>query len=468
MWSQIQNTFADWNMLDTWITVTAMFAAMACALPGCFLVLRKQSLMGDAISHTTLLGIGGMFLLAQAGRQAGWLSPSNYDEWLHFALLVGAVIVGVITAFLAETIQKLGRVESNAALGVVFTSLFALGLLLVRVAADDVHIDPDCVFYGNIENIVWDTWSGTNIPKATVINGTMFALNLALIALLFKELKISAFDPSLSSSLGINAGMLHYVLMGMTAATLVAAFESVGSILVISMLIVPATTALLLTRQLKKVIWLAISLAALSAIVGHCLALVVPPVVARIGGWPSLKSTSSAGMMAVTSGMFYLIAVVAGPRNGIVSKAWNRVQLTLRIVQEDILGEVYRIEEKGEVPTRDQLFSRDHTSGLMGANSRLFRHVTTYWALRQLIRAKMVQCEAESVRMTEKGREWAISLVRSHRLWESYMAKHFEVPDSHMHETAAQVEHYLDPELQEELTRELESPDLDPQGKSIP
>ena len=140
-----------WAWIDTWIVVTGALAAMACALPGCFLLLRRQSMMGDAISHTSLLGIVAAFFTSHWLVKVGVISASTEPSIRHAAMCLGAVIVGVLSAWLAEALQKLGNVESSAALGVVFTSLFALGLLLIRAIADDVHIDPDCVLYGTIE-----------------------------------------------------------------------------------------------------------------------------------------------------------------------------------------------------------------------------------------------------------------------------------------------------------------------------
>ena len=229
-------------------------AAMACALPGCFLLLRRQSLMGDAISHTSLLGIVAAFFVSHWLVETKIISPATELSVRHMAMCLGAVLVGVLSAWLTESLQKLGNVESSAALGVVFTSLFALGLLLIRAVADDVHIDPDCVLYGAIEMAPLETIGKSGVPRAVVVNGVVLVINLLLTILLFKELRLSAFDPALATTQGIPANVMHYGLMGVTAMTLVAAFESVGSILVIAMLIIPPATAYLLTDRLPRMI----------------------------------------------------------------------------------------------------------------------------------------------------------------------------------------------------------------------
>ncbi|MDP7303871.1 MAG: metal ABC transporter permease, partial [Pirellulaceae bacterium] len=335
-----------WDTYDTWIVVTAALAAMACALPGVFLVVRRQSMMGDALSHTTLPGIVAAFLFAHYLRTSGWISPEVYDVWRHAAMFIGAMSIGVFSAILTEWVQRQGRVEASAALGVVFTTLFAVGLLSIRLVADNVHIDPDCVLYGNIETVVMDLWPGTTIPRAAVVNGAVLLSNLALVCLLFKELRISAFDAALATTMGLSARWMHYGLMAITAATLVSAFETVGSILVIAMLIVPAATAHLLTDRLSGLIGLSLLVAALSAVIGHALAIMAPSIVFSRLGFDSVVDASTAGMVAVAGGLLFVAAMFLGPRYGIVSKLVHRTQLRLRIASEDILGLLYRNDEK--------------------------------------------------------------------------------------------------------------------------
>ena len=230
----------QWSILDTWIVIVGSLCAAACALPGTLLVLRKMSMMGDAISHTVLAGLAIAFLVTHRRDPA--------------TMFVGAVVIGLVTALLIQLVGSLGRTEIGASMGIVFTSLFAMGLVLMRQAIDHVDIDPDCVLYGAIEATYFDqiTWMGMNLPRAAIINGGAGIFNLLLIVVLYKEFKVSAFDPALSTTLGINANVMHYLLMTMTAVTTVAAFETVGSILVIAMLIVPPATAYLLTDRDRK------------------------------------------------------------------------------------------------------------------------------------------------------------------------------------------------------------------------
>ena len=216
-----------WTELDTWTALTAALAAMACTVPGTFLVLRRQSMLGDALSHTVLPGIVAAFLAAY---WLGIVGPhSEGGSTMHFVLLGGAVAAGLLTACLTEAVQRFGRVENSAALGVIYTSLFALGLLMVRLYADDVHLDADCVLFGAVETVVLDTVGDSDVPTAAVLNGVVLILNLLLLAVCFKELRLTTFDPDLATSLGLNSTFVHYLLMAITSVTLVGGVSVCGS-----------------------------------------------------------------------------------------------------------------------------------------------------------------------------------------------------------------------------------------------
>lgn len=456
-WLTIRWFVPDWDRGDMWVGVTGALAAMSCALPGAFLVLRRQSMMGDALSHTTLPGIVIAFLATHWLERQGWISAASQGGVRHVVVLVGAVVLGVFSAMMTEWVRQLGRVESSASLGVVFTSLFALGLLLVRVAAAQVHLDPECVLYGQVETTAVGE---SGMPRAARVVAVMLGLNLLLVALFYKELKICAFDPALAATLGIPARGLHYALMAVTAATVVAAFDIVGSILVIAMLITPPATAFLLAERLGPMLGLSLLLAGAAAIGGHLASIVMPPLVFPRLGYPDVEDASSAGMMAVTSGLMFFLAMLLAPRRGLVSQGVARLRLRIRIAAEDILGLLYRGEESAPGSLAVPRLLMEHVAG---GGSFVRR-----WALRRLERTGQVAREGASVHLTEEGRRVASRLVRAHRLWESYMARHFDLPGDHLHDTAALVEHFLDAELQGELADELDTPRRDPHGQTIP
>ena len=294
----------NWTGFDTWIVVIGSLCAAACAVPGCFLVLRKMSMMGDAISHAVLPGLAIAFLVT--GTRAS------------VSMFIGAAIAGVLTALFTQWISKFGNVDRGAAMGIVFTTLFAIGLLLIGRAADHVDLDPGCVLYGAIELTPLDTISagGFQVPRAAIVNGVILLVNVLLVSLLYKELKLSSFDPDLADTLGYSSQFLHYLLMTMVAVTTVAAFESVGSIIVIAMLIVPPATALLLTNDLFRMLLIATAAAVLASITGHLGALVVP-------GWFGFESTTTSGMIALASGVIFTVAWIFSPTEGLITK-WKK------------------------------------------------------------------------------------------------------------------------------------------------
>lgn len=433
-----------WLPLDTWTVAIAALAGMASAILGCFLVLRRMSMMGDAISHAVLPGLAAAFLLT--GSRSG---PT---------MLLGAAIVGVLTAFFTEWIRRRGRVDEGAAMGVVFTVLFALGLVLIRVAADHIDLDPDCVLYGALEGAALHTVSiaGFAIPRAALVNGGILLVNVLFVGLLFKELRISSFDPALATTQGINATLMHYLLMTLVAITTVCAFETVGSILVIAMLIVPAATAQLLTERLSIMLVLSIVLVAIASLLGHVGAIALP----GFFGFPGV-STSTAGMIGVSSGLLFLLAMLLAPRQGVISRAVHQCSLATRIVGEDLLALLYRLEERGG------------ERAMLTATSILHETIGASWvmlslATRQLKRRGWVERHAKSLSLTPTGRGEALRLVRSHRLWESYLEKHLALRPDHVHAPAEQLEHITSRQMQSQLAEALEQRQTDPHGRPIP
>lgn len=430
-----------WNWaLDGWIVLAGTLCAVASALLGNYLVLRRMSMMGDAISHAVLPGLAAAFFVTSS--RASW------------PMFVGAAIVGVLTAVFTEWVRSYGKVDEGASMGVVFTALFALGLIMIVQAADHVDLDPGCVLYGAIEMTPLDTvtvW-GREVPRVVVTLSAVLLVNLLFTILFYKELKLSAFDPALATTLGVNARLMHYLLMTLVAITAVASFESVGNILVVAMLIVPAAAAHMLTDRLSIMIVLSVILAALSAVLGHIGAMVVPT-------WVGFETTNTAGMMAVATGGLFTLAMLFAPRHGVVSKIIHRGRLTLRIITEDILGLLYRADEvtAGAALTAEAL----QHSLLAGA-------IPTRAALFALLWTRRIEREATGYHLTQRGREEASLLLRSHRLWEHYLVSKAEVRQEDTHRAAERLEHVTSQSMRRELDAMGASPDFDPHGRPIP
>ena len=272
-------------MAEFWILLAGALCGISCGLIGSFLILRKQAMLADAISHAVLPGIALAFLILKS-RQ----SP---------AMLAGAAAFGLLTVFLVEMLQRKGRLQSDAAIGVTFTALFALGVLLISVYGRAVDWDQDCVLFGEIALVPWDRLMiGANDlgPKAVWSLSSSLALNLLFVTLFYKELKVTTFDPLLARSLGMRTGWMQYGFMACVSLTAVAAFESVGAILVVALLVVPPAAAFLLTTRLSTMLLLSATIGAISAILGYYVA--------------APLDVSISGMMAVVAGVVFTVAAI--------------------------------------------------------------------------------------------------------------------------------------------------------------
>lgn len=290
-------------MNHIWIMLIGALVASSCSLVGCFLVLRKMSMIGDAISHAILPGIVIAFLLS-----------GTRDS---FVMMIGAAVIGIITVFLIQMFQNNG-VQSDASIGVVFTALFAGGVVLVSLFTRQVDLDLDCVLYGEIAYAPWDTFiiNGLELgPKAVWIVGSIFLLNILVIGLFYKQFKLCSFDPAMAAALGIPVVFFHYLLMSLVSLTTVSSFESVGAILVVGMIIVPAATAYLLTDRLFIMIIYSMITGIVSAVLGYYFAY--------------LMDASIAGCMIMVAGFLFLITLIASPKHGVLFKKWRRKKLVI-------------------------------------------------------------------------------------------------------------------------------------------
>lgn len=432
---------ADWNWaLDGWIVLAGILCAVSASLLGNFLVLRRMSMLGDAISHAVLPGLAVAFLVT--GSRSSW------------PMFLGAVLVGILTALATQWIRDSGNVDEGASMGVVFTCLFAIGLVLIVRAADHVDLDPGCVLYGALETSMLDTqsWGGWRIPRVVVTLSIVLLVNLAFVGLFFKELTISSFDPALSTTLGIPASWMHYLLMTLVAVTAVACFETVGNILVVAMFVVPPAAALLITERLSRMVWISAGLAATSAIWGHWMATVVP-------GWFGYGSTTTAGMMAVAAGLIFGLAFLFGPRQGVVLRWWQQRQLAARVLAEDVIGLLYRQAER---QPDSGLSGAQFAAGLY-ARPRQIRQV-----LFRLVRQGLAAETAGRFQLTTSGMVAAQQLIRSHRLWEQYLASQADVPLEKIHAHAERLEHFTSAALRQKLDEQTSRAERDPHGSPIP
>ncbi len=288
------------------IQLIASMVAIACAIPGTFLVLRKMALITDAISHSILPGIViGFFITHDLS------SP---------LLIILAAASGVLTVVLVEFIQKTGLVKEDTAIGLVFPALFSIGIILISKNANDVHLDVDAVLLGELAFAPFDrlTIGGADIgPKSLWIIGTILLITITLLFAFFKELKVSTFDAGLASALGLSPVVMHYGLMTISSITTVGAFDAVGAILVIALMIAPAATAYLLTNDLKKMLLLSVIFGVSSAIIGY---------------WSAhALDTSISGSMTTILGLIFLFVYLFAPNKGLFSVLYRQKQQRIEV-----------------------------------------------------------------------------------------------------------------------------------------
>ncbi len=283
-----------------YIISTASLFAISCGLLGCFLILRKMAMVGDAISHAVLPGIVLAFLVT-GSRESVFM-------------IGGAALFGIFSAFLIEFFQKKARLQSDAAIGVTFTWLFALGIILISVFAGQVDLDQDCVLYGEIAYVPIDLWitaNGTIMgPEALYIAGAVLAINVLFIWIGFKQLYLTTFDPTFAATIGIAISLWNYLLMGAVSMTTVAAFDSIGAILVVALLVVPPATAYLLTDKFLVMLGWTAGIAVVSSASGYYLARAL--------------DGSIAGAIVTMAGVCFAIAFVASPKHGLLKKRFSK------------------------------------------------------------------------------------------------------------------------------------------------
>lgn len=284
-----------------WILLTASLVGVTCGLVGVFLILRQMAMMADAISHTVLLGIVLAFLITR--------------ELQGMHMLIGALLAGLLTAFLVQWLHSLD-VQLDASMGIVFTTLFAIGVILISTSVGNAHLDVQHALMGEITFIPWEKTTLPilgEIPKATAMLGFVLFIILFMIILLYKEWKITTFDPLLAASFGIPVILLHYIFMGMVSLTTVASFDAVGAIMVVAMLITPAASSYLWTDRLPVMLILSPLFGVMSAFLGYFIA-----------AW---IDTSISGSMAFATGIIFLISFLFSPKHGLIMKSRQTEQL---------------------------------------------------------------------------------------------------------------------------------------------
>jgi ABC-type Mn2+/Zn2+ transport system permease subunit/Mn-dependent DtxR family transcriptional regulator/Fe2+ transport system protein FeoA len=392
----------------------ATIVGLTSAVLSCLLVVRRQALLGDAISHAVLLGVA-----------LGWVVAG------HVGVLLGALVAGVLTGVGIAFVERNSRVKLDAAMGVLFTCAFALGLAVISVLKPR-GIDLFHVLLGNVLAVG---------PNDLWLTGTSGGLVVIAVLALFKELHLWSFDPQMAKVVGMPTGILHYLFMALLSATIVASLQAVGLVLVIAMLITPGATAYLVADRLATMMWAA-------AVVG---------LVSAVGGlYASFYFDVASGpAMAIVASGFFLVAFLFAPSRGLVTRRLLRYRAVRRAAEEDVLKAVLKAEREEQIP-------------LTAADLAARGGPATAPATRRLVRRGLLTAQDGTLRVSARGMAEGLRMVRTHRLLERYLYDAERVPFEDLHAQAERMEHQVAPEVLDDIDRSLGRPPVDPHGHTIP
>lgn len=396
--------------------------AIVSSVAGCLVVLRKMAFLGDALSHAMIAGVAGGYLVMKLAFGLEAHAPG---------MLLGSLIAAVVTVGLIGFVAKVSRVKEDAAIGIMYTGIFALGVVFVSIFRHYIHIDLLHFIMGDVLGIAdADLWASVCVA----------AVVLSLIVLFFRYFQVCAFDPVMAASMGLPVVLLDYVLTTCVSLVVVSAVSMVGVILVVGLLITPAATAYLLSDRLSRMMMLAALFGVLGVTGGLYLSV-----------W---LDTAGGGAIVLFTTLQFLGVLTVAPRYGLLAR-WLRLRrMVPQHVMEDILGTALRT---GDRPTPMPTLKRFvHDQGKLGQ------------ALRNMVRDGLLVGNAQAgYRLTRQGAQEASRILRAHRLWESYLTS-VGMPASQVHAQAHLLEHVRERGAMEYLDKMLGHPETDPHGKTIP
>ena len=356
------------------IQLIASLVAIACAIPGTFLVLRKMAMISDAISHSILPGIVIGFFITQ----------DLNSPWL----ILLAAVTGVLTVVLVEKIQQTKLVKEDTAIVLVFPALFSIGVIMIAKYANDVHLDIDAVLLGELAFTPFDRifYNGIDFgPKSLWVIGIILLVTLALLFAFYKELKMSTFDAGLATSLGFSPALLHYGLMSIASVTTVGAFDAVGAILVVALMIAPAASAYLLTNNLTKMIALACFFGVFSAISGYWSA--------------NFLDASIAGSIATMLGVVFLFVYLFAPSKGLIAVLYREKQQRIEV---SLITFILHLKNHVEVEERHVNHLTEHIN---------WQRIRSKAVLNLALKNNLVTINNSIVSLTEKGNDFTSKAI---------------------------------------------------------
>ncbi len=368
--------------MDLSTLIIAVLVAASTSIIGVFLVLRKMSMMTDAISHTVLLGI----VLA-------YLVVGNLNSPL---LVIGATVIGVVTVYLIELLIRTNKTTKDAAIGVVFPLLFSIAIVIINTKFRNTHLDIDAVLLGKLEIAVFDRLIifGKDIgPKSLYMLLLVLILNVSFILIFYKELKIVSFDSALATVLGFSVGLIHYLLMTLISFTAVVAFDAVGSILVIALMVGPVVTALLITKDLVKTIVYTLIIGVLNSVLGY--------------GFAYFYDLTISGTIATFTLITFLAVFIFAPKKGLISIMVRRNKQKYQFALMNLLYHIINHENED----LDYKLSVEIIQEDFRLNDRFFNKI-----IQLGLKTKTIERQLDKVRLTKHGREAFTSFCKDNNL----------------------------------------------------
>ncbi len=399
--------------------------AVVSGVVGCLVVLRRMAFLGDALSHAMIAGVAGGYLVMKVFFGLEAHAPG---------MLLGSLLAAVITVMCIGFVSRVSRVKDDTAIGIMYTGIFAGGVVLVSVFRNYIHIDlmhfimGDVLAVGNA-----DLWA----------SALSSALVLSIVVLFFRHFQLISFDPVMAASIGMPVLILDYLLTTCVSLVVVSAVSMVGVILVVGLLITPAATAYLLSDRLDRMMLLS-ALFGLTSVLGGLYLCV----------W--LDSSGGGAIMLYCTFQFLVVLVLA-PRYGLLARKLRLRRMVPQQLQEDILGAILRAQ--------DEHMSLDALQKGLEEESHTLAQVAR--AVRNMSLQGLLAAGNGSLSLTPAGRDEALKLRRAHRLWETYLA-HVGEPGEELHAKAHELEHLQDAAAYEYLDDLLGHPEVDPHGEPIP
>lgn len=403
----------------------AVLLGLVCGLLGAFIVLRGMALMGDTLGHAVLPGVALSFMIT--GRKE--IIP----------LMIGASLAGALGTGSVWAIRHLSRIKEDAAMGLVLSSFFALGIVfltIIQKSSVGAQSGLDKFLFGQ----------AATLGRSDVLVLAIVALVcLTVVLLLLKELTVASFDPLFARATGLPVPLLNALLMGLVTVAVVASIPAVGVVLVSAMLITPAATAQLLSKRMPTMLVLSTGIGALSGALGALLSF--------LG-----HSIPTGPCMVLAATFFFVTAYLFAPGRGLVMVAWRRLSRRRRTERENLVKSIYRSLEDRNDPEWLELadLAADRNESVSEVQSRI----------RSL--GPLVQLEKSRVKLCPEGIELGKRLVRNHRLWELFLTRQADIAHDHVHRDAEEIEHVLPPEVVARLEDLLDNPETDPHGRPIP